>query len=74
MKYFFILLFFIQSLAAANTDPIFLIHGFLGWGRDEMNSWYWGGKNDYQEELRDLGYEVFTLSDEEKNNKRLVNQ
>ena len=63
MKCLLILLFFIQSLAGANTDPIFLIHGFLGWGRDEMNGYrYWGGKNDYQEELRELGYDVFTLS------------
>ena len=63
MKYFFIALFSIQSLAGANTDPIFLIHGFLGWGRDEMNDYrYWGGKNDYQEDLQELGYNVFTLS------------
>ena len=63
MKYFFIALFSIQSLAGANADPIFLIHGFLGWGRDEMNDYrYWGGKNDYQEDLRELGYNVFTLS------------
>jgi len=35
----------------------------MGWGRDEMNDYrYWGGKNDYQEELRELGYSVFTLS------------
>jgi triacylglycerol lipase len=63
LKYFFILVFLIQSLAGANTDPIFLIHGFLGWGRDEMNGYrYWGGKNDYQEDLRESGYNVFTLS------------
>ncbi|MBT6871518.1 MAG: hypothetical protein HOA66_08710, partial [Candidatus Marinimicrobia bacterium] len=63
MKYFLLPLIFIGTLLSSNSDPIFLIHGFLGWGRDEMNDVrYWGGKNDYQEDLRDLGYNVFTLS------------
>ncbi len=35
----------------------------MGWGRDELNSYYyWGGKFDLQEYLRDEGYEVYTLS------------
>jgi len=63
MKYFLLPLIFIGTLFSANNDPIFLIHGFMGWGRDEMNGYrYWGGKNDYQEELRKLGYNVYTLS------------
>lgn len=63
MKYFLLPLIFIGTLLPSNSDPIFLIHGFLGWGRDEMNDYrYWGGKNDYQEDLRELGYNVFTLS------------
>ena len=63
MKYFLLPLIFIGTLFSANNDPIFFIHGFMGWGRDEMNGYrYWGGKNDYQEELRKLGYNVYTLS------------
>ena len=35
----------------------------MGWGRDEMSGYYyWGGKFDLQEFLREQGYEVHTLS------------
>ena len=51
------------SLFSQNTQPIFLIHGFFGWGRDEMNGYYyWGGEQDFQEKLKAFGYEVYTLS------------
>jgi len=45
-----ILLFSITSnILASNNNPIILIHGFLGWGRDEIsNTKYWGGSNDIE--------------------------
>lgn len=53
--------------AARNTDTIVLIHGFSGWGRDEMFGMkYWGGgwdgKWDLQEYLKSLGYNVVTVA------------
>ena len=46
-----------------NADPIILIHGFLGWGRDEMAGYYyWGGRMDLESELRDAGFEIYTVS------------
>lgn len=60
---FLTVLLLLASLFSQNAHPIFLIHGFLGWGREEMNGYYyWGGKHDFQEKLNDKGYEVFTLS------------
>jgi len=35
----------------------------MGWGTDEMSGYkYWGGKNDYEDFLRNQGYEVYTAS------------
>ena len=64
IKYAFIIFLISQScLLGTNRDPIFLVHGFLGWGRDEVGKYYyWGGKNDYESKLRDLGFNVHTLS------------
>ena len=59
------ILIFIFScfLYASNKYPIILMHGFMGWGRDEMNSYYyWGGSTDLEEYLRSEGYEVYTVS------------
>jgi len=48
---------------AQNTQPIIFIHGFLGWGRDEMAGYYyWGGKMDLEAELINAGYDVYTVS------------
>lgn len=44
-----------------NEDPIILVAGFTGWGRDEFGGFlYWGGSSDIQEELRQLGYLTYT--------------
>lgn len=45
---------------AANTYPIILVHGFAGWGRDELGGLkYWGGfDGDWQDKLNALGYDV----------------
>jgi triacylglycerol lipase len=43
-----------------NSDPIVLVHGFLGWGPGELLGLrYWGGpKNDIEADLRQQGYDV----------------
>ena len=47
---------YIGILFSQNTYPIILIHGFLGWGRDEMSGYYyWGGKTDLESEFSKLG-------------------
>lgn len=48
---------------ASNKHPIILMHGFMGWGRDEMNNfYYWGGSTDLEEYLKSQGYDVYTVS------------
>lgn len=38
---------------AANTDPVVLVHGFAGFGRDEMLGYkYWGGLTDLETQLQ----------------------
>jgi len=58
-----ICLCYIGILFSQNTYPIILIHGFLGWGRNEMAGYYyWGGKTDLEAELKSSGFEVYTVS------------
>ena len=55
----------LSALAHAdNTDPIVLVHGFAGWGRDELYGLYphWGGTTDLQEEMKKLGYDTVTAA------------
>lgn len=48
---------------AANNDPIVLVHGFSGWGRDELLGYkHWGGFYDIQEELKARGHMTFTAA------------
>ncbi len=55
--------FCVEIIQAQNSYPIILVHGFMGWGRDEMGSYrYWGGKFDLEQYLRDQEYTVFTAS------------
>ncbi|MCX8042837.1 MAG: lipase [Desulfobacterota bacterium] len=50
-----------QTAEDRNRCPIILVHGFGGWGPEELNGYkYWGGIFDIQEELRLAGYEVYT--------------
>jgi len=52
-----------SSIEANNNYPIILIHGFIGWGPEEMGGYnYWGGNYDYVEYLDSLGYEVYNVS------------
>ncbi|WP_019423013.1 esterase/lipase family protein [Paenibacillus sp. OSY-SE] len=49
--------------SSQNDYPIVLVHGFGGWGREEMLGFkYWGGFSDIQEDLRHYGYSVFTAA------------
>ena len=62
IKFIYYLLL-VCGLHAANTDPIVLIHGFLGWGREEISgTYYWGGQHDIEQYLRNKGYRVITVS------------
>ena len=48
---------------AQNRYPIVLVHGFMGWGKEEMGSYrYWGGKYDLEQELKNEGFEVYVAS------------
>lgn len=49
---------------AQNSYPVILVHGFAGWGRDEMLGFkYWGAiQGDLQEQLVAQGYTVYTAS------------
>jgi triacylglycerol lipase len=47
----------------ANGYPIVLLHGFLGFDRDELFGFkYWGGFTDLEQELREAGYETYTAA------------
>ena len=47
----------------ANRYPIVLLHGFTGWGRNEMAGFkYWGGLTDLQQVLQDKNYPVYTAT------------
>tara|TARA_B100000945_G_C20414642_1_gene614503 strand:+ start:794 stop:1942 length:1149 start_codon:yes stop_codon:yes gene_type:complete len=63
MKNIFISILLLQVIFAVNNYPIFLLHGFLGWGNDELNHYYyWGGDESLENYLRQQGHEVYTLS------------
>ena len=65
MKKIFILLFalLVVFLKAENNYPIVLVHGFLGWGPEELGGYkYWGGPQDIEALLEEKGYKVFTVS------------
>ena len=52
-----------SSLFGANQYPIVLVHGFIGWGPEEMGGYpYWGGNLDLTGYLESFGFEVFTVS------------
>ena len=54
-----------KAISAQSIDksvPIILVHGMAGFGRSDLGGLikYWGGTFDVQEDLRSLGYNVFT--------------
>lgn len=51
------------TVARANSYHIVLVHGFMGWGRDEvLGLKYWGGFTDYQQKLIEYGYPTHTAA------------
>ena len=64
MKKFILVFFIISSFPFGNNNyPIVFIHGFLGWGPNEMGNYnYWGGNSDICSILRNEGYKVFEVS------------
>ncbi|HEY1017155.1 MAG TPA: lipase [Herpetosiphonaceae bacterium] len=49
--------------ARQNSNPIVLVHGLSGWGRDEVAGFkYWGGFTDLQEDLKAQGHQVHTAA------------
>ncbi|MFQ6615873.1 MAG: esterase/lipase family protein [Fidelibacterota bacterium] len=52
-----------SHLLAQNSYPIVLVHGFWGWGPEEMAGYnYWGGFHDLEVDLESLGYDVYAVS------------
>ena len=63
MKKIIVYLILSNILFAQNKYPIVLIHGFFGWGNNEMGDYrYWGGKKDIQKMLEEKGFKVFNVS------------
>ncbi|MEE8436947.1 MAG: lipase [Candidatus Neomarinimicrobiota bacterium] len=63
IRQIFLLSLFMGLSFAQNRYPIILVHGFLGWGPEEMGGYkYWGGKYDIEQDLKDRGFEVYTVS------------
>lgn len=62
-KLIFLIIIVISLLFPQNKYPIVLVHGFAGWGTDEMMGYkYWGGFYDLEEYLEKRGFEVITIS------------
>ena len=56
-------IFFISCLVAKNNYPIVFIHGFMGWGPEEMGDYsYWGGKSNYIKDLTNDGNKIIAVS------------
>ncbi|KUJ84512.1 hypothetical protein AWR36_002230 [Microbulbifer flavimaris] len=56
-----------SAAQAVNNGTVVLLHGFTGWGRNELFGFkYWGGgwkgKKDLQEYLKSQGHETVTLA------------
>ena len=59
----FRLILFFSFLLAQNNYPVVLIHGFMGWGPDEMGDYsYWGGNKNYIDSLRSEGHKIIEVS------------
>ena len=59
----FLYLLLICPLLSNNNYPIILVHGFLGWGKEEVGELnYWGGENDIEQFLISKGYTVYSVS------------
>ncbi len=53
----------LQAKAGGNGYPLILVHGFTGWGRDELLGFkYWGGFFDTETDLNNRGFRVATAA------------
>ena len=60
MRILFIISILSCFLQAQNNHPIVLLHGFMGWGENEMGEYnYWGGDENFIQEIEDNGHTVF---------------
>ena len=63
MKQLSVIILFLGCITAQNNYPIVLIHGFMGWGPNELGGYhYWGGRKDYVKMLELDGHVVFVVS------------
>lgn len=54
---------FLAFIFGQNNYPIVLVHGFVGWGPEEMVGYkYWGGFWSIEEYLEERGFDVITVS------------
>ena len=62
-KIIFLITIITSVLFPQNKYPIVLVHGFAGWGPDEIMGYkYWGGFYDIEEYLEVKGFTVYTVS------------
>ena len=55
--------FTFSLLRSQNDYPIVLVHGFMGWGPEEMGNYsYWGGKSNYIKDLADDEHKIMAVS------------
>ena len=61
VKITLLLIFSLSSLLKSqNQYPVVFVHGFMGWGPDEMGSYnYWGGKYEMIKEFEKNGHKIF---------------
>ena len=53
----------LNQVSGNNRYPIILVHGFMGFGREMSDDFfYWGGTTDLQKELIQAGFDVRTAS------------
>tara|TARA_B100001248_G_scaffold195340_1_gene150097 strand:- start:210 stop:1403 length:1194 start_codon:yes stop_codon:yes gene_type:complete len=64
LRFFKKALFLLISIGIAeNNYPVVFIHGFMGWGPEEMGDYsYWGGENNYIKKLQSDGFTIFEVS------------
>ncbi len=52
-----------KSISTGNNYPIILLHGFAGWGEEELLEYnYWGGFNSIKEYLTNEGHETLVAT------------
>ena len=57
------IIFFSSFVIAKNNYPIVFIHGFMGWGPEEMGNYsYWGGKSNYIKDLAEDEHKIMAVS------------